>query len=236
MAIFVDWPSTVTLPPSTSTPYRARSAVMSSTPAALTGIVTDETIRLIGLIEWLCARFFAIFLAVCARVANFTQKIKFTLMKKFMMIGLALALGALGTVRAAEPVAKASLSTQDATMGRSVNYTIDVKAPFTVDSVKVINSFTLDGCVIDEKKLKFKPKPVKKEPGTYEFRLVKLSITPQHVGRYIIPAVGIRLYTSVKGEDGQPQVIFHDIKAPSVFFNAAGYRYETHSNHRAYGS
>ena len=40
----------------------------------------------------------------------------------------------------------------------------------------------------------------------------------------------------IKGEDGQPQVIFHDIKAPSVFFDAAGYRYETHSNHRAYGS
>ena len=85
-------------------------------------------------------------------------------MKKFLMMGLALVLGAFSSVLAQGPYAQAKLSLHNVHMGKTVTYTIDVRTPFAVDSVKMINTFTLDGCLLDNKRVKFKPSKKKKLP------------------------------------------------------------------------
>lgn len=146
-------------------------------------------------------------------------------MKK-IIIGLAMLLGAATAVHADEPEARAKLSIHNVTMGHSVNYTIDVRSNVAVDSVKLLNTFTLEGCILKDKKVKFKPAKKKKE--SYEYRIAKYVITPQYVGQFIIPPLRVRLYSTEVGEDGQPKVVSYDVKTQSVSFDAAGYHYETH--------
>lgn len=152
-------------------------------------------------------------------------------MKKFLMMGLAMALGTFGAVQAQGPYARAKLSVHEVTMGKTVTYTIDVNTPFAVDSVKMINTFSLDGCLLDNKRIKFKPS--KKKKDRYEYRVAKCVITPQHEGKYVIPSLGVRVYTTEPGEDGQPKAVYYDLKTLSVSFDADNYHYETH---KAYGS
>ena len=152
-------------------------------------------------------------------------------MKKFLMMGLALALGTFSSVLAQGPYAQAKLSLHNVHMGKTVTYTIDVRTPFAVDSVKMINTFTLDGCLLDNKRVKFKPS--KKKKDWYEYRVAKCVITPQHEGKYVIPSLGVRVYTTEPGEDGQPKAVCYDLKTLPVSFDADNFHYETH---KAYGT
>ena len=67
------------------------------------------------------------------------------------------------------------------------------------------------------------------------YKLVSVSpgVTPQHEGKYVIPSLGVRVYTTEPGEDGRPKAVYHDLKTLPVSFDADNFHYETH---KAYGT